>query len=230
MRIQEVVFQSRDVTAQRRFYHDLLQLPLVEDSPQRATFRAGHTAMAFEQAESTLPDTIYHFAFNIPENQLAQAKDWLAGRVSLAAVPETYDFTDWNAHAFYFWDGDGNIAEFIARHNLDNASNEPFSAQSITGISEVGVATPDVLQTVTHLQRELGLEVWRGAGSDAFSAVGDEHGLFIVVNSGRKWLGTDMPALPLPTRITIESEADAVYDVPGLPVRIRGGTRMTAPR
>jgi catechol-2,3-dioxygenase len=229
MRILEVVLQSCDISRQHRFYHDLFHLPLIEDKPQRVTFRAGHTDITFEQADSALPDTIYHYAFNIPQNQLEPARDWLAARVA-GTVSEVYDFTDWNAHAFYFRDGNGNIAEFIARHNLDNAAEEPFAAQSIVGISEIGLATPDVIQTVTNLERDLGIPVWRGAGSDAFSAVGDEHGLFIVVNTGRKWLDTDTAAAPLPTRVTIESASDAIYSVPGVPVRIRRSTRMTEPR
>jgi catechol-2,3-dioxygenase len=232
MRIRELTLQSKDAAAQRAFYHDLLGLPVVEEDSQHVTFQAGHTRLTFEQAASALPNSTYHFAFNIPENQIMQAKDWLIARTPLAVAPdnsqqEIYDFTDWNAHAFYFLDGDGNIVEFIARHNLNNASDVPFSEDSLIGVSEMGLATPDVIRTVADLQHNLGLPVWRGAGSDMFSAVGDEHGLFIVVKTGRKWLSSDRAALPLLAQVVIEGVSGADYAVPGLPFRVRHGAMTT---
>jgi len=234
MRIVELTLQSKDIAAQRAFYHDLLGLPVIADGGQQITFQAGHTQLRFEQANSALP-SVYHFAFNIPENQFMQAKDWLTARTPLAVSPEdpqkeVYDFTDWNAHAFYFLDADGNIAEFIARHNLDNASHEPFSENSILGISEIGLATPDVIQTVEVLQQNVGIPVWRGAGSDMFCALGDEYGLFIVVKDGRNWLSSNRPAVPLPIQVLIEGISNLDYHVPGLPFHIRRGVRGTEPR
>jgi hypothetical protein len=102
----------------------------------------------------------------------------------------------------YFLDSDRNVVE-SSRANLDNASDEPFSEASLIGVSEISLVTPDVLQTATDLQRNLGLAVWDGAGSDMFSAVGDENCLFIVVKAGRVGLASTLPALPLPTQVMI---------------------------
>ena len=48
-----------------------------------------------------------------------------------------------------------------------------------------------------------------------FSAVGDDHGLFIVVPVGRAWLFTDRPASDAPVRVTIEGSAASELRIPG---------------
>ena len=225
MRIVELTLQSKDVAAQRVFYHDLFGLPIIGEDTQQVTIQAGHTRITFEQATSVLPNSTYHFAFNVPENQLMQAKDWLTARTPIVFGPENagreiYDFSHWNAHAFYFLDRDGNVVEFIARHNLDNASDAPFSASSLIEVSEISLATPDVLQTAMDLQHRLGIDVYDGKGSDTFSAVGDERGLFIVVRSGRVGLASTWPALPLPTRAALAGISQD-FDVADGPFRIK---------
>ncbi len=234
MRILELTLQSKDIAAQHTFYHDLFGLPLIAEDAQRVILQAGYTRLTFEQAAGALPNSTYHFAFNIPENQLLPAKDWLTARTPLVFGPENegreiYDFKSWNAHAFYFLDPDGNVVEFIARHNLDNAAEEPFSENSLIGVSEISLVTADVFQTVEGLQRNLGVEVWDGKGSDTFSAVGDEYGLFIVVKAGRVGLASMWPALPLPTRVTLAGVAQDTQVAEG-PFSIQRSVRTTEPR
>lgn len=225
MRILELTLQSKDPAAQRNFYHDLFGLPVVAENAQSVTIQAGYTRITFEQWSIEAPPSTYHFAFNIPENQLMPAKDWVTARTPLAIGPENegreiYNFQSWNAHAFYFLDPDGNVVEFIARHNLPTASDQLFSERSLIGVSEISLATPNVLQTVDGLQRHLGIDVYDGKGSDLFSAVGDEHGLFIVVKVGRVGLASTWPALPLPTRATIADVAQDYETIDG-PFRIQ---------
>jgi catechol-2,3-dioxygenase len=233
MRILELILQSKDPAAQQAFYHDLFGLPVIEQDAQHVTIHAGHTRLIFEQWTSEAPQSSYHFAFNIPENQLMQAKDWLTARTPLVIGPENegreiYDFKSWNAHAFYFLDPDGNVVEFIARHNLDTASDAAFSENSLIGVSEISLVTPDVLQTVQGLQHNLGVEVYDGKGSDTFSAVGDENGLFIVVKAGRIGLASTWPAQPLPTQATIAGVSQD-YETADGPFRIKA-SMTTEPR
>jgi catechol-2,3-dioxygenase len=105
------------------------------------------------------------------------------------------DFTNWNAHAFYFHDNQHNILEFIAHHDLPTASDQPFTSSSIIGICEIGVPVEDVTEAckifnekfeVPYFKKEPRLQV--------FSVMGDEHGLFIVTKVGRGWLPTQRPA------------------------------------
>jgi catechol-2,3-dioxygenase len=185
-------------------------LLLVESSPQGFTLRAGTTLLTFEQAQTSEP-LLYHFAFNVPERQFAEATDWLRARVPLIADAEgdtVFFFDGWNADACYFYDAAGNIGEFIARHTLVDDADTPFSRESIRGVSEIGIVVDDVQAAVEALHDELALPIYDGEGSEAFSVLGDDQGLLIVVKSGRKWLPTaDRYAYFCPVHVTITGNA-----------------------
>lgn len=221
MRIRDLTLQSAQLDAQRHFYGNVLGLPVIEQTPLFVRFQAGWTQLTFEQTNEQFPHR-YHIAFNIPEHQFDVAKAWLEQRVSLLAPDDashqtTFDFRDWNAHAQYFRDGEGNVLECIARHNLRHPTDRPFNSKGILNVSEVGLAAPSVIDLVSAIQEATGLEIWRGTGSDTFTAVGDEEGLLIVVAHGRNWLPTsDTPAYPLPVRIEAAG-INGDFEIPGLP-------------
>ncbi len=221
MRIRGLTLQSTRLDAQGHFYGEVLGLPLVERTQSFVRFQAGRTLLTLEQSAQPLAHH-YHIAFNIPEHQFDDAKMWLEERVSLLAPDDaprqtTFDFRDWNAHTLYFRDEDGNVLEFIARHNLRHFIGRPFDSRNILNVSEVGLAAPSVIDLVNKIQRATSLEVWRGHGSDTFTAVGDEEGLLIVVAQGRNWLPTsDTPAYPLPVQIEVQ-EISGDFEIPGLP-------------
>ncbi|MEZ4736270.1 MAG: hypothetical protein R3E79_54995 [Caldilineaceae bacterium] len=93
----------------------MLALPISAESATSFTVQAGASAITFGETAAVLP-SIYHVAFNIPENQLAAAKRWLRERVPLLQNGERDEwvFPDWNAHTVYFLDPAGNILECIA--------------------------------------------------------------------------------------------------------------------
>jgi catechol-2,3-dioxygenase len=166
----------------------------------------------------------YHVAFDVPENQLAAAREWLEQRVTLIERngEVVFHFQNWNAHSLYFCDPAGNILELIARHNQPNTSYQPFSPFNILHISEIGLPTLDVVTTVNLLGRKLGITTYDGAGSEAFSAVGDETGLFIVVRQGRIWYPeTGIPADLSPVRVTILGKQATTLVLPSLPYHIQ---------
>ena len=189
MQILQLELATHHLRQQHGFYRDVLGLPVVEDTANRIVFQVGTSLLSFVQASEPMAGS-YHFAFNIPENQFAQGKAWLQQRVALltnSAGADEYAFESWNAHAVYFLDPAGNIAELIARHALPNASSAPFSAQSLLSVSEIGIAASDVLAHVSVITTRGGLPVYAGPASPAFTAIGDEHGLFIVVPEHRIW-------------------------------------------
>ena len=68
----------------------------------------------------------------------------------------------------------------------------------------------------------VGMTVYDGAGSDTFSAVGDELGLFIVVKEGRNWYPeTGISAGLHPVSVTLVDQEIGEYCVPGLPYHIK---------
>ena len=123
-------------------------------------------------------------------------------------------FRSWNSHSVFFWDPAGNLLEYIARHDLKNSAPGHFTSQDILYTSEIGIIVDDVRNTAFELNKTFGLEQYRG-GSEVFTAVGDEHGLLLVMKRGRI-LGFDQGkgADVFPTVATIRGKKPARYAAP----------------
>jgi catechol 2,3-dioxygenase-like lactoylglutathione lyase family enzyme len=191
MQIRELQLGTSALAQQYDFYTRVFSFPVLQKTPDMFVLQAGASRLIFNRTADAHTG-IAHFAFNIPENQFAAAKQWLQKRTPLWRNMDDGDeffFEAWNAHALYFYDPDGNILELIARHTLLSASNRPFSEQSILNISEIGIVTDDVPAQVAAIEARIGAMVYCGPGSESFTPVGDEEGLFIVVKRGRMWFG-----------------------------------------
>jgi catechol-2,3-dioxygenase len=223
--------------ALREFYRGVLRLELAEDAQDAASFVAGTSTLRFvldERIESPL----YHFAFNIPENLIESCMTWTAARVELVRNPGTgstlVHFPNWNAHSTYFWDPGGNLVEFIARHTLPNAREggagfEP--PRDVLCVSELGVVTEDVAKTDEELTARLKISRYAtpkdGKLLNDFRAMGDEHGLFIVVRRGRRWFMTGTGAEPFPAEAQVEVVGlnEAEFDLRDTQCHIDGNSR-----
>ncbi|GIP25027.1 hypothetical protein J23TS9_01570 [Paenibacillus sp. J23TS9] len=201
MFFDEIKLKTAELEPLKHFYKDTLELPVVEDQDGFFSVRIGQTRLTFEQAKQGQP--FYHYAFNIPENQFKEAKVWLLDKVELNREEgeDEADFESWNAHAVYFEDPAGNIVELIARHDLDNASEEPFTSESLLCVSEIGIVRDEVPLFVEELQSE-GFPKWR-EGSDSFVPVGDEHGLFIIVKKDRRWYFAEKDSEIFPVTVCV---------------------------
>ena len=224
MKFIELRLGTQSLARQRKFYTETLGLRVLEETPKSFTVNAGLTALHFSAAEEFRP---YHFAFNIPENKLTEAKVWLLERVQLLEEDGQNQFSSesWNAEQVYFFDAAGNILEFIARHELPNASSDPFSSAHILNISEIGYVVPSVPKTVSSLDK-LGLEPYREPG-EKFAAVGDAHGLLIVAEMNRPWVPTagqshEVRASAATLELTLRSSQTFDYTEPGLPYHLHG--------
>ncbi len=209
MRLLALTLYTAQLHALVAFYRDILGLPCTE-TPDAATFQAGATAVIFREN----PDFngVYHFAFNIPCNRIRAAMAWLEDRgVALirdAAGHSCQDFVNWNAEATYFFDPAGNIVEFIARRDLHNSSEQPFGPEALLAVSEIGIATSDVLAWNARAARDYGvLPFDKSRPGPDFSPLGADTGLFIVVPEGRKWFLTDIPATRNPLEVEFENAA-----------------------
>ena len=231
MRIKELTLHGVNLEELRRFYCAVLGLREVEPYwTGRLTVQAGDTQLSFLPApQGTRPR--YHFAFDVPPNRLEEAVAWLRERGGLIASPEgetRFHSDTWNADNVYFGDPQGNILELIARHTVPveaaaarNLADEDvrrlvgrsFSAAEIVAVTEIGIATDTVVDTVGALiERMPSLSVYSGEDSDSFTAVGDVYGLFIVVRRGRIWFpNTGVPAEFIPVDALVELENGARY-------------------
>lgn len=219
MLITHLELATPDPSGLVSFYTDTLGLDLVANDPAEFAVSVGASRLAFAQS---LTDHRYHFAFSFPISQFQSAKAWLSDRTELATDDEgrdEFESPDWKSRNFYFYDPAGNILEFIARTGQPQPDSTNFGSQSLTAVCEIGLATHYVPATVARLHTELGLGVYDGQGSDSFTAVGDDEGLFIVVKENRIWYpDTGLPATLNPTRVVLQGGAQVHQTLAGLQI------------
>lgn len=219
MHILNLNLSADDILLLRRFYVGILGLPEVDAGGSgRLALQIGRTRLAFSPlaAAAERPHR-YHFALDVPAARFDAALDWLAQRCTPIAAPggqTRFHSESWNADMLYFTDPQGSILELIARRTLPHADDppappgSPFDAAEITAVSEIGLAVDSVPDAVARLSASIpGLAPYNGPGSDTFTAVGDHHGLLIVVSRERIWFPeTGVPAQPLPLEVVIEQD------------------------
>lgn len=195
MHVKELTLQSTDILALFSFYRDVLELPVIQ-SGKRISITIGETKLIFGQAQKN-ENPFYHFAYNIPSNKFDEALQWIKQRQELLWL-EDYngfiaDFANWHAKSFYCKDPAGNILEFIARFDLKDAVDEPFSSRLIRNISEIGIVFPvnSFDEDVNTLMTEFSLTYFdKQPPLQHFRALGNDEGLFIVVPENRFWFAT----------------------------------------
>jgi catechol 2,3-dioxygenase-like lactoylglutathione lyase family enzyme len=221
MNLQRVELFTVDLQAQKDFYTNILEFP-AEPTSSRLLVQAGTTELVFTQAPSAF-DGVYHFAFNIPENQYIAAKQWASGRFPLLrdkSGREDFASQSWNSDSFYFLDSAGNILEFIARHSLQNAADGNFNSSQILNISEIGLPSENVIEFANELCAKLDLSVFKGEANETFTPVGDDNGLLILPIQLRIWMpdsGVPAKLLPIKVRGTTNSKE---WEVRGVPYEI----------
>lgn len=208
MNIKEIHLESHDLAATADFYHQLLGLPVHHRAEDSISFKVGTTLVRFDKTDTGKP--VYHMAFDIPCNQLEAGYAWLKEKTGILPItPGTVfsEFERWNARSLYCCDHNGNILELICRLDLDNATERPFDASSLLHVSEIGIVTHDVPALVQQLQDTYDLRLYpKQPADDHFTVMGDEDGLFIIVQASRKWFPTQVEARIFSTRIAFESD------------------------
>lgn len=212
MKLAHIQIQSNNIQQTATFYKDILDLPIIEKTKNSVSIQAGNSVLEF--LENPEFKSIYHFAFNIPENKLDEAIDWCKSKVDLIFIEDQKvitNFENWNANAVYFYDNNGNLLEFIARHDLDNAQTEAFSSKAILNISEIGIVNENPLALGEQLIEQHGLEFFsKNASSELFAAVGDDEGLLIMVKPDRNWYPTQTPSESNKTAVRIENKGNKI--------------------
>jgi len=218
MNITHLELITMDLQKQHDFYSKVLELS-VNLSSTKLKVQAGTTTLVFTQAAPEF-DGAYHFAFNIPENQLAQAIQWSANRFSLLhddAGKEVFESKSWNSHSVYFKDPAGNVLEFIARHYMKNAHEGKFDGKQILNVSEIGLPSENVVALANEICKKLNLSVFMQEPSETFTPIGDDNGLFILAIKDRIWMpqsGVPAKLLPVKGRGNAHGKAWEVHGVP----------------
>lgn len=146
------------------------------------------------RVDPTTDEGTHHLAFTIPTGKFSSAKGWLAERAELIADADGQDQFEgpatWNSRSVYFEGPDRSVLELIERRDLRNTTDGTFSPADLLCISEVGVAVPDLPSAAQALKEAAGIDSYGNAPSETFAAVGDVHGLLILVSAGRSWFPT----------------------------------------
>lgn len=207
MKLEQIQIQTNNIQETTAFYQDILGLSIIEKNSKWVTIQTGNSILKF--IENSTFNSIYHFAFNIPENKLEEAIEWCKNKVGLIVIEDQNviaNFEAWNANAVYFYDNNGNLLEFISRYDLENASTENFSSKLILNISEIGIVTENPLELGNQLIEKHALEFFfKNNNSEVFSALGDDEGLLIIVKPNRNWYPTQTPSQSNPTEIRIQN-------------------------
>lgn len=207
MKINEIVLVTNSITDTIAFYTEVLQLEVTDQTETGVSFGAGSTVLSFREDLVTV-GPVYHFAFNIPHNQLPAAMAWLSGRVELlpvSAESNIAEFSNWRAQAVYFKDNNGNLLEFIARHDLDNGRDVAFGPAAIECVSEIGIAVDSVPAFIEEVVKAHGFDIYaKQAPMEKFAALGDDHGLLIIAEAGRNWFPTAIAAGKYPVKVVVD--------------------------
>ncbi len=206
MKILEIEIQTDNLKETETFYVETLGFKLLNKSDDYIKFKTGHSKLTFIKSENINPK--YHFAFNIPNNKLEEVINWAESRIKLIENDENSiiaNFESWNANAIYFYDNNNNIVEFIARHDLENATEKPFDTSIIESISEIGIVTEKPLELAENLIETSELYYFdKSTKSEKFVALGNDNGLFIIVETNRKWYPTEQKAEKHFSKVKIE--------------------------
>lgn len=210
MNISAINLLTNDLKSTFDFYHNTLGLPVLERTDQHVTFIAGRTNLTFTYSD-VHRHPVYHFAFTIPSNKLNEAFNFIQARVAIIDIPshgKIADFSNWNAEAFYFYDNNGNILEYITRYALQNQSEEVFSGSSIYAISEIGLVTDHIPALAQKIRARFHIPIFKyQPAQEQFTVLGDHFGLFILVANERMWFPTQIKAKLFPLTIYVQNDS-----------------------
>lgn len=221
MKIKQITLKTKKVSELAHFYAQVLGFEALKtDAAHSFACKVGSSILCFEP--SLLVEANYHFAFNIAENQIEAAQQWLISKnIELCTFEDKtiIDFPNWNAHALYFLDPAQNIVELIARHDLKStATSSTFSTENILSISEIGFPVPNVKDFYTGLASHFELPVYSHISNmKSFCAAGDAEGLLIVVPLERDWFPTRLKNGIYPITAYLEGKSEKNFQYQDLP-------------
>ncbi len=225
MRIRNVTLCAAHPEELRKFYSTIMELPIKDVRQDGFVVQVGLSNLTFERAADSRENPFYHYAIDISNNKLEEAIHWLGDRgVRLNELPNastSYYSRSWDSTSIYFYDQAGNILEFIARHGLDHAAEAKgsFRSTDMLRISEIGLVVPHVPSARDMLRATFSLDPYKEY-DDKFSAVGDAHGLLILSEHRRIWLGSNRSAEIYKTEVEFECAEEREYVYDDLPYRI----------
>lgn len=195
MKIKKLRLGSKNLQKLQEFYADILGFELELASAGEINVKAGFTQLVFsEKLES--PE-LYHYAFLIPTGSLEAAIKYVESReIELLTYKGNKVIHFDTGRSIYFFDADGNIAEFIERPSLSYPSKQTFDVCDVICVNEIGLPVSNTLDTSQELMTNHNIQpINPKAWNEYFCWVGDHEGAVIVVKERRHWMPTEIPAV-----------------------------------
>jgi catechol 2,3-dioxygenase-like lactoylglutathione lyase family enzyme len=228
-KIKELELKVANLLANKTFWVETLGLELLAEGSQFFTIKIGDSRLTFRQINSSTP-IIYHFAINIPQNQVENALDWLKNEggkyadgptASVKIVRDEITNAEiinkplYQANSVFFNDHAGNIIELIARNELAYTVEGPFNKDQFLRISEVAVVTRNSRDCQIKLEEEFGAKPFPG-GTSGYTQVGGVDGVLLMLIPGRSWIPTESNlAVANQTIVTLQHPEEKEFTLPG---------------
>lgn len=112
------------------------------------------------------------------------------------------------------------MLEFIARHGLENDVTGDFDSRQILHLSEIGLASEEVVTFAGEVCVWLGVAVFRQEPNPTFTPVGNDQSLLILPAKDRMWItNSDLLAKLLPVKVIVDMNG-RVSKIRGVPYHI----------
>jgi len=208
MKIKEITLFTNKLLKQKYFFKHTLGLPYLTEKESEFSVNIGWTILTFRYNPQ---DYKYHYCFLIPSNKLDESISWLKERLDIIKIDGAQiiqNFKSWNASSGYFYDGVGNLAEFIVRYDLKNGCKKAFDFSQVLCVNEIGMPISNVRGINNQLEKHTGSKFWKG-DLERFGTNGSQEGIFLLINNKVKmnWFPTDLITQASPFEIGIEVDA-----------------------
>ena len=205
MKITELKLFTNQLEKQKEFFLKVLGFELLDEKENEFCLKIGWSKLRFVKSDKI---HIYHYCFLIPSNKLMESLEWMNNRTETVDIEngeKIVRFEDWNADSFYFYDGGGNIAEFIVRHDLKNEVDSEFDLNMILCINEIGLGTTDIEKVNYQLEENIGSKFYKG-NFTRFGTNGSVEGIFLLPNYNLKetWFPTEIKIKAEPFEAIVE--------------------------
>ena len=190
MKIKNLKLGSKNIQKQQEFYADILGFEIRKIANNEVAVKAGFTELVFsEELESP---ALYHYAFLIPAGSVEVAIQYVESRkIDLLPLEGDKIIHFDTGRSIYFFDAEGNIAEFIERPSLDYPSKQTFDIDDVICVNEIGLPVTNTLKISHELMTSHSIQpINPKAWNENFCWVGDHEGAVIVVKEGRHWMPT----------------------------------------
>ncbi len=206
MKILELTLPSTDLDRQERLYKDTFGFSCTRESETKLRIECGANVLNFVAAKRQF---YFHYCFLIPPGCLNSVVDFLDERGLEPLLYEGERLVDFgNGKAVYFWDGDGNLAEFIQRPSLGHPEQTDFAIRDVIRLNEIGMPAENPRQFAEQLIRQFQIDLVEGGiYRDDFVWCGDFEGVFLIPQVGRNWMPANRPAEQNPLNVKFETAA-----------------------